>query len=72
MATFKKKVAIFQEKNNDWIEMAFHSEHEGSVNTLCWAPISYGVKLFAGGSDGKVSIMELQGNSWKASSFQAH
>jgi protein transport protein SEC13 len=72
IGSFKKKVAIFQEKGNDWIEIAFHTEHEGSVNSLNWAPVSFGLKLFAGGSDGKVSIIELQGNGWGISSFQAH
>ena len=72
IGSFKKKVAIFQEKNNEWIEMAFHTEHEGSVNSLCFAPVSFGLKLFAGGSDGKVSVIVHQGNGWGIFSFQAH
>ena len=46
-----------------------HELHEASVNCVEWAPC--GFKLYAGDSDGKISIMELAGKSWKTSIFSA-
>ena len=66
MATFTKRVAVFQQKNNEWQEVAYHSLHEGSVNEVKWAPSYYGLRLFACSSDGNVSVLEVRGQAWCA------
>jgi WD40 repeat protein len=72
IGSFKKKVAIFQNKNNVWSEIAFHEIHEGSVNHVEWASPAFGLKLFSAGSDGSIAILELRKNAWATSSFSAH
>lgn len=70
MASFTKKVSVFQKRNNDWTEIAFHTLHEGSVNEVKWAPYYYGLKLFACSSDGNFSVLEVKGNAWHAQLFE--
>ena len=72
LGSFKKKVAIFQNRNNAWTEIAFHEIHEGSVNHVEWASPAFGVKLFSAGNDGSVGILELKKGAWVTSSFSAH
>jgi len=50
IGSFKRKVAVFQNKNNNWAEVAYHELHEGSVNHVEWAPIEFGLKLYSAGS----------------------
>jgi hypothetical protein len=50
VGSFKKKVGVFQNKNNKWVEIARHEHHEGSVNHVEWAPAAYGIKLYSAGS----------------------
>mgnify|MGYP000902680424 FL=1 len=72
---------------NEWIEVASF-EHQGSVNTIMWAPSEIGLKLAAGSADGCVSILSrkskiqrenfgirviIADESWeKPYKFQAH
>ena len=69
IGSFKNKVAIFQEVDKEWKEVAYHYLHEASVNCVEWA--QSGLKLYAAGGDGYVSIIELSGKTWKTSKFNA-
>jgi WD40 repeat protein len=55
IGSFRNKVAIFQESGGAWKEIAYHELHKASVNWVEFA--AYGVKLFAGSSDGQISIL---------------
>lgn len=69
IGSFKKKVAVFQEINHEWCEVASHYLHDASVNCVEWSPV--GVKLYSAASDGKVAILELvKSKQWKSSIFQ--
>ncbi len=72
MGSFKKKVGVFQNKNNKWVEIARHEHHEGSVNHVEWAPAAYGIKLYSAGSEGKVCIFEVRKNGWDLMAFSTH
>jgi len=69
VASFTKRVAVFQHKGEQWQEVAYHSLHEGSVNEVKWAPSYYGLRLFACSSDGNVSVLELRGQAWSTHLF---
>jgi len=51
-----------------WREIAYHDLHQGSVNWVEFCPI--GLKLYAGSSDGYVSVLELNQKNWKSIIFQ--
>lgn len=61
-------MAIFQQSAGNWREIAYHDLHTASVNWVEFSPV--GLKLFAGSSDGYVSILEFNQKAWKSFSFQ--
>jgi len=50
-----------------WNKMHEVTNHESSVNSVCWAPQEYGLILAAGASDGAISIVSLNQstNQWE-------
>lgn len=72
VGSFCKKVAIFQFRGNEWVEVAFHESHEASVNEVIWAPYYFGLKLFACSSDGFFSLLEIKDNNWSTRLFRGH
>jgi WD40 repeat protein len=70
VATFTKKVSVFQLRGSEWHEVAYHSLHDGSVNEVKWAPYYYGLKLFACSSDGNISVLEVRNQAWHSQLFE--
>lgn len=67
IGTYGNRVFVYQEFLEGWKEIAHNFTHQASVNCVEWAP--YGLKLFAGSSDGKISILECIQKNWKIQSF---
>lgn len=65
-------MGVYQQKGQDWHEIAFHEMHEGSVNHVEWASPAFGLKLFSGGNDGSITILEVRKNQWVTGRFFAH
>lgn len=66
MATFTKRVAVFQQKNNEWQEVAYHSLHEGSVNEVKWAPSYYRLRLLRVAVAEMSRYLKIRGQAWCA------
>lgn len=41
---------MFQNKKNNWTEVAYHEIHKGSVNHVEWASSAFGLKLYSAGN----------------------
>lgn len=46
---------------NEWKEIAGHTCHEFSVNSVTWAPWEFGLRLAACSSDGFISFISRRG-----------
>jgi len=56
-----------------WVKLVEDASHESSVNTVAWAPHTFGLCLAAGSADGSVSIFTLTDKSaWERKAFLAH
>lgn len=72
-ASYDGKVLIWREENGTWSNIAQHTVHQASVNSVSWAPQEYGALLLCSSSDGKVSIIEFKDEGKPDSvSFPAH
>lgn len=59
-ASYDGKVIIWREENGSWTNIAQHSVHQASVNSISWAPQEYGALLLCASSDGRVSVVEFK------------
>lgn len=59
-ASYDGKALIWREENGQWSNIAQHSVHTGSINSVQWAPQEYGALLLCASSDGKVSVVEYK------------
>ena len=50
---------------NEWKEIAGHTCHEFSVNSVAWAPWEFGLRLAACSSDGYISFISRRGGMIK-------
>jgi protein transport protein SEC13 len=58
---------------SQWVRVKEHVIHEGSVNSIAFAPPEYGLILACGSSDGRVSLLTCkEGQKWDMQIFQAH
>ena len=51
-----------------WSKLYEYSNHDSSVNSVCWAPHEFGLVLVCGSSDGAVSVLSYvdASQSWEA------
>jgi protein transport protein SEC13 len=53
VSSYDGEVSVWREmKAGDWAKVAEHTSHQGSVNSIAWAPSDEGLQLASGGSDG--------------------
>ena len=48
---------IWKETNGVWAKIYEYTNHDSSVNSVCWAPHDFGLILACGSSDGSISIL---------------
>jgi protein transport protein SEC13 len=68
-------VVVWKEaQSNNWVKVFEDSGHKSSVNSISFAPSSYGLVLAAASGDGSVSVFSHnpQNQSWDRKSFAAH
>ena len=70
--SYDRKVILWREDRSPnggviWNRMYEITNHDSSVNSVCWAPQEYGLILAAGASDGAISIISLNQstNQWE-------
>jgi len=70
--SYDRKVIIWKETNGKWGKLYEYSNHDASVNSVCWAPVEYGLMLACGSSDGSVSILASPAadSNWEAKKIQ--
>lgn len=60
-----KKVKIWKETSNEWVNTFDYKDHEGSVNAVAWAPHAIGYPMLAcASSDGDISILSYKDLRW--------
>lgn len=65
--SYDRKVIIWKETNGQWLKYYEYSNHDSSVNSVCWAPHDFGLILACGSSDGSISILSATAaGSWEA------
>ena len=53
VCSFSGEVSVWREfKIGDWGKVAQHTSHQGSVNSIAWAPEECGLKLASCSTDG--------------------
>lgn len=57
---------------SQWVRVKEHLVHEGSVNSIAFAPPEHGLMLACGSSDGRVSVLTCKEGQWDVQLFQAH
>ena len=58
-----RKVIIWKELG-EWTKIYEHTSHDSSVNSVAWAPHEFGLILACGSSDGSVSVLTNNGDTW--------
>jgi len=68
------RICIWREdQKNVWNKVFEDASHTSSVNSIAWAPHSYGLCLGAGSADGTVSVLTYKDKvGWERKAFQAH
>jgi protein transport protein SEC13 len=57
VSSYDGEVSVWRElKPSDWIKVAEHTQHQGSVNAIAWAPPDDGLFLASGASDGNIDF----------------
>lgn len=59
-----RKVIIWKELG-EWTKVYEHTGHDSSVNSIAWAPHEFGLILACGSSDGSISILTNNGDTWE-------
>lgn len=62
--SFYRKVIIWKELGV-WTQIYEHTGHDSSVNSVAWAPHEFGLILACGSSDGSVSILTNNSDTWE-------
>lgn len=61
--SYDRKIIIWREETSGtWIKLYENSNHDSSVNSVCWAPYESGMILAAGSSDGTISVLSYTGS----------
>lgn len=60
-----RKVIIWKELG-EWTKIYEYTSHDSSVNSVAWAPHEFGLILACGSSDGSISILTNNGETWDA------
>ncbi|XP_045166697.1 protein SEC13 homolog [Mercenaria mercenaria] len=69
---YDRKVIIWKETNSTWGKLYEYSNHDSSVNSVCFAPHELGLVLACGSSDGSVSVLSSTGDgSWDAKKIKS-
>eukprot|EP00298_Acanthocystis_sp_HF-20_P006378 c16260_g1_i1.p1 GENE.c16260_g1_i1~~c16260_g1_i1.p1 ORF type:complete len:315 (+),score=121.27 c16260_g1_i1:1-945(+) len=70
---YDRKVIIWKEgQNNLWTPVKEYTGHSSSVNSVAWAPHEYGLVLACASSDGHISVISYQGDTWNETKFHGH
>eukprot|EP01129_Flabellula_baltica_P001065 TRINITY_DN10981_c0_g1_i1.p1 TRINITY_DN10981_c0_g1~~TRINITY_DN10981_c0_g1_i1.p1 ORF type:complete len:291 (+),score=73.90 TRINITY_DN10981_c0_g1_i1:138-1010(+) len=71
--SYDRKVMIWRETDtNNWQNIYQLSDNSLSVNSISWAPKEFGLMLASGSSDGTITILSSNGNSFNTVTFPAH
>ena len=52
-----------EESPRQWSQLYEYSNHDSSVNSICWAPREFGFVLVCGSSDGAISVLRHKGQA---------
>jgi len=65
--SYDRKVIIWKE-TPEWGKLYEYSNHDSSVNSICWAPHEFGLMLACGSLDGTISILyyNAENNVWES------
>jgi len=71
--SYDRKVVIWKETSpNNWKVNYEFKELQQSVNSISWAPKEAGLVLACGSSDGKITVLNFEGNNWNNTTIDAH
>jgi len=59
-----RKVIVWMETNEKWQKTYEYNVHDASVNSICWAPIQYGLMFACASTDGGISMVKFMGDLW--------
>lgn len=64
--SFSRKVIIWKEVSGKWQKIYEWSDHEASVNSICWAPHQFGLILACASTDTTISLLTYvpETNAW--------
>lgn len=64
--SYDRKVIIWKE-TSEWTKFYEYTNHDSSVNSVCWAPHEFGLILACGSLDGTISILTYvsETNTWE-------
>lgn len=68
--SYDRKVIIWKELG-EWTKWYEYSSHDSSVNSVAWAPHELGLILACGSSDGSISIITNNGDTWDSQKIQS-
>lgn len=71
-SSYDGRILIFREQNAQWQRIYSFDLHTASVNFIAWSPPEPGCHLAAASSDGNVSVLSFENNTFSHIIFPAH